>query len=201
LRYIDRPGEVASAVDPLDEDPDSPWNVLRRDDEMRAEIFQDVERCMPDEPYFRQRAIQLLLLDILFIWCKLNPDVGYRQGMHEIVAPVLWVLEQDSFKRISEKDEQQDREQLMLAVLDNSFLEHDVFTIFSLIMQSAKSFYELGEQAKNTNTVAGAGISQNVVSPIVMRSKRIHEVYLVRVDPELADHLTAIEVLPQIFLM
>ena len=36
------------------------------------------------------------LRDILFIFCKLNPDVSYRQGMHELLAPVLWVIERDA---------------------------------------------------------------------------------------------------------
>lgn len=34
--------------------------------------------------------------DVLFVFCKLNPDVGYRQGMHEILAPVLWVVETEA---------------------------------------------------------------------------------------------------------
>ena len=37
-----------------------------------------------------------MLLDILFVFCKLNPDISYRQGMHELLAPVLWVVERDA---------------------------------------------------------------------------------------------------------
>jgi len=32
------------------------------------------------------------MLDILFIYCKEKPDLGYRQGMHEILAPIIFVL-------------------------------------------------------------------------------------------------------------
>ncbi|RAL58521.1 hypothetical protein DID88_004025 [Monilinia fructigena] len=96
LRFIEHPHELGSSLDPLDDDKHSPWNTLRKDEEIRAEIFQDIERCMPDEPYFRQTDTQRFMLDVLFIFCKINQDVGYRQGMHEILAPILWVVEQDS---------------------------------------------------------------------------------------------------------
>ncbi len=32
------------------------------------------------------------MLDILFIYCKEKSELGYRQGMHEILAPIVFVL-------------------------------------------------------------------------------------------------------------
>ena len=32
------------------------------------------------------------MLNILFCYAKENLDVGYRQGMHELLAPILFVL-------------------------------------------------------------------------------------------------------------
>ena len=170
---------------------------------MRAEIFQDVERCMPEEPYFRQPETQRILLDILFVFCKINLDVGYRQGMHELLAPILWVIEQDAIDDECDDDGQPpEKDSLMKQILDRAYIEHDAFTLLSLIMRSAKSFYELGEPGRRSSTPStGSGTPQLGASPIVERSKRIHEVYLAKVDAELAKHLTDIEVLPQIFLM
>lgn len=166
---------------------------------MRIEIMQDVERCMPEEQYFRDASTQRIMLDILFIYCKLNPDVGYRQGMHEVLAPILWVLSEDG---IALDGECHVDDVVMFETLDASYIEHDAFTLFALLMQPAKSFYELGEpDAKPDITSTALGQTQMSISPIVDRSKRIHEEYLARLDPELALHLTAIEVLPQIFLM
>ena len=142
-----------------------------------------------------------MLLDILFIFCKMNQDVGYRQGMHELLAPILWVVENDALSIVDMQTEHLRVDEQILDSLSATFLEHDAFTIFSLLMQSAKSFYELGEQDRRTSTTSGLGNSHGGASPIVDRSKRIHEIYLTSLDPELADHLTAIEVLPQIFLM
>jgi TBC1 domain family member 5 len=156
---------------------------------------------MPEEPYFRQAKTQRMLLDILFIFCKMNQDVGYRQGMHELLAPILWVVENDALNIVDMQIEHLGVDEQILDMLSANFLEHDAFTIFSLLMQSAKSFYELGDLDKRTSTISGLENNQSGTSPIVDRSKRIHEIYLASLDPELADHLTAIEVLPQIFLM
>lgn len=152
---------------------------------------------MPEEPYFREPETQRMLLDILFVFCKINQDVGYRQGMHEVLAPLLWVVDQDSvdIAQVSESDK------LIGATLDKTYVEHDAFTLLSLIMRSAKSFYELGEPEKRAGNLAIPSSAPQHGSPIIERSRRIHEEYLAQVDPELAAHLTKIEVLPQIFLM
>jgi len=158
---------------------------------------------MPEEPYFRHPDTQRLMLDILFIFCKINQDVGYRQGMHEILAPILWVIEQDAIDYGHDGDRSSSQtDEILRQTLDPNYIEHDAFTILSLVMRTAKSFYELGEPDKrlsmNSNDL---GAPQPGGSPIVERSKRIHEVYLARLDPALAQHITNIEVLPQIFLM
>ncbi|KAK6585623.1 hypothetical protein PZA11_002350 [Diplocarpon coronariae] len=202
LRYIENPDELGSALDPLDDDRNSPWNTLRLDEEIRAEILQDVERCMPEEPYFRRPETQTTMLDILFIFCKINQDVGYRQGMHELLAPILWVVEEDAIEYGRDGDQWpiSDSDLPLKQTLDPAYIEHDAFTLLSLVMRSAKSFYELGEPDRRSGT-ADASAAQQALSPIVERSKRIHEVYLARLDPELAKHLTDVEILPQIFLI
>lgn len=171
---------------------------MRGDEELRTEIFQDVERCMPENLYFREPTTQAFLLDILFVFCKLNADVGYRQGMHEVLAPILWVVSRDAIE--AQKDEAESKpadegDALIESMLDPSYIEHDTFTMFCIVMQTAKSFYESTGNARQSSTPASSN------SPIVERSKRIHEIYLKDTDPELTAHLTAIEVLPQIFVM
>lgn len=157
---------------------------------------------MPDESYFRKPETQRILLDILFIFCKINQDVGYRQGMHEVLAPILWVVEEDALSTTEHDQSNSTDDSTMKQMLDSAYIEHDAFTLLSLVMRSAKSFYELGEPDRRASTPSvGSGTPQSGESPIVERSKRIHEVYLARLDPGLAEHLTNIEVLPQIFLM
>lgn len=158
---------------------------------------------MPDEPYFRQPRTQRMMLDVLFVFCKINQDVGYRQGMHELLAPILWVVDQDAIAEdSSDQSSGSEADSLLKETLDAAYIEHDAFTLLSLVMRTAKSFYELGEpDVSSTTRLVGLGTPQLGSSPIVERSERIHEVYLARVDPDLAKHLTDIEILPQIFLM
>ncbi|KAK4697329.1 TBC1 domain family member 5, partial [Lecanoromycetidae sp. Uapishka_2] len=194
LKNLENPDDL-SAEDPLTDTETSPWNTLRQDEELRAEIFQDVERCMPENLYFREPPTQNMLLDILFIYCKLNKDIGYRQGMHEVLAPIVWVVSRDAIDPRTLGDQRAVLDDAMVLNLDQNYVEHDAFTLFGAIMQTVKSFYETG----SVNEPTTSGLLNN--SPIVERSKRIHEKYLHHADPELAEHMTAIEILPQIFLI
>ena len=152
---------------------------------------------MPENLYFREPTTQSRLLDILFIFCKLNADIGYRQGMHEVLAPILWVISRDAIDPASlyEQESTDGHAELLREALDNNFVEHDAFTLFCVIMQTVKAFYEMSSNSPQ----ASAGSQSS--SPIVERSQRIHEVYLRKADPELTQHLTDIEILPQIFVM
>ena len=187
LRFIDNPDDIHSAADPLADDESSPWSTLRNDELNREEIFQDVTRCMQDNFFFREPESQKKLLDILFIYSKLNPDTGYRQGMHELLAPLLWVVNQDSLDQatIAAIDKKQEGGEFMGDVLDRRFVEHDSFNLFCAVMQTAKSFYEVGDNKDS--------------SPIVKMSKHIHDDLLATFDPELALHLQVVGVLPQIY--
>ncbi|KAJ9269473.1 hypothetical protein DTO212C5_4536 [Paecilomyces variotii] len=194
LKYIEHPDDLPSTADPLAEDEESPWQSLRRDEAIRAEIYQDVERCLQDNHFFREPSTKARMLDVLFIYTKLNPDLGYRQGMHELLAPVLWVVERDSIekKSLQSMGDDQSYDDLMLQVLDETFIEHDAFTLFCTIMQVARVYYEPGEQR--------SGVGQMDVAPIVNRCQYIHQGLLTVADEGLAEHLYAIEILPQIFL-
>lgn len=172
----------------------SPWAALRDDETLRAEILQDVDRCMPENTYFREASTQAMMMDVLFIFCKLNPDIAYRQGMHELLAPILWVVERDSIEQSPSTEDF-----VLCQVCDSRFVEHDTFTLFGLVMQNAKSFYEQAAHRgpSRLNTLAGNGLE----NPIITRIQRIYNEYLPHVDPELAAHLKDIDIIPQVFLM
>ncbi|THZ05768.1 RabGAP/TBC [Aureobasidium pullulans] len=202
LRGLEHPEEVlGSNLDPLSEDSESPWAVLRQDEALRAEIMQDVDRCMPDNIYFRQPQTQVMLLDVLFVFCKLNPDVGYRQGMHELLAPILWVVEKDA---VSGKatDDSGSEDKMLCHVFDSDFVEHDTFTLFGIVMQGAKSFYEQAAHKAPSKLTAGpTKPAATLENPILTRIHRIFDEYLPHVDPTLAQHLQEIDLIPQVFLM
>ncbi|KAJ5750439.1 hypothetical protein N7533_007467 [Penicillium manginii] len=161
LKYIEHPDDLESSADPLADDEESPWQTLRQDEKLRAEILQDVDRCLQENYFFQEPATKSKLTDVLFIYSKLNPDVGYRQGMHELLAPILWVIDRDAITPPLESP-------------------------------TARTYYEHGETRSSDG--------QMDVIPIVSRCEYLHKEALGTIDHELADHLQAIEVLPQIFL-
>jgi len=192
LKYIRHPEQLAAlSFDPLADDPDSPWETARSDELVRAEILQDVRR-LPEDPFYHEEAVQTMILDILFLYCKLNPGVGgYRQGMHELLGPIVQVVARDALdKEAAAMDDSVDA--TMVNILDVRYIEHDAYAIFSRLMGRASAFYELGPGAESS--VSGK-------NTIVEKSQYIHEVALMKIDQELANHLRNIEVLPQIFLM
>lgn len=129
------------------------------------------------------------MVDILFIYCKLNPDLGYRQGMHELLAPILWVVDRDS---VDAKPGSGTEGDLLLQLLDPTYIEHDAFALFCRIMQTARIYYEYSQQS-----TAGGQVD---TIPIVDRCQHIHNDLLMAADPELGVHMQALEILPQIFL-
>lgn len=142
---------------------------------------------MPENFYFRQPETQRMLLDILFVFCKLNPDVGYRQGMHELLAPILWVVERDAID-LGPSSKAHGDDAVIRAVYDAEHVEHDSFALFSQVMHSAKNFYEQTTHSGSDN-------------PMVLRSRRIFNELLPQVDTELSQHLNGIDIVPQVFLM
>ena len=172
------------------------WDGLRRDEALRVEIMQDVDRCMPDNTFFREQQTHSMMLDILFIFCKLNPDVSYRQGMHELLAPVLWVVQTDAVQDPSHSTD----DFMVSSIFDSRFIEHDAFTLFSVLMQDAKIFYEqkAHQRRSDIGTLPTSGSLENPITTII---NRMFTDYLPRLDPELAIHLRDLDLVPQVFLV
>ncbi|KAL4780775.1 rab-GTPase-TBC domain-containing protein [Aspergillus varians] len=194
LKYIEHPDDLQSSIDPLADDEQSPWQTLRQDEQLRADISQDVDRCLQENYFFHEPATKAKMIDILFIYSKLNPDLGYRQGMHELLAPILWVIDRDAIEPESlvEFMSTGQDDDLMLQLLNPEYIEHDAFSLFCSVMQSTRVYYE-----HNTHRSANG---QADAIPIVLQCERIHNDLLMATDLELADYLQALDVLPQIFL-
>ncbi|KAL1371932.1 hypothetical protein HN51_002121 [Arachis hypogaea] len=81
---------------PLSQNPDSTWSRFFRNAELERMVDQDLSRLYPEHGgYFQTPGFQGLLRRILLLWCLKHPECGYRQGMHELLAPLLYVLQVD----------------------------------------------------------------------------------------------------------
>ncbi|ORZ00973.1 rab-GTPase-TBC domain-domain-containing protein [Syncephalastrum racemosum] len=199
--FIDEPAKrmkEGAESDLLDNNPlslndNNPWQQHFADSETRKTIRQDVERTFPDVDFFRADQVQEHLTDVLFIYCKLNQDVSYRQGMHELLAPLYWVLANDSVEaEISGTGPLDASNKLLVQVLDPAYIEHDAFILFERLMTYAKPWYEFNENSRGR--VPGS-------NPVVVSCQRIHHQYLRAVDPVLYGHLEKFGIEPQLYGM
>jgi TBC1 domain family protein 5 len=46
--------------------------------------------------FFQDTNILKLLTSVLFIWCKINADVSYKQGINELLASIVFVYFQEA---------------------------------------------------------------------------------------------------------
>lgn len=79
-----------------------------------------------------------MLADVLFVYTKAHTQVSYRQGMHELLAPVLWALDYDSLEEGQGDPEMQE-------FLAREYVPADAWAVFSRIMAGASAWYEWRE--------------------------------------------------------
>ncbi|WWC66907.1 uncharacterized protein I206_100814 [Kwoniella pini CBS 10737] len=170
--------------DPLSLDSSSPWKTWFAYVDLRSTISQDVERTFPDIPYFQLERVRKSLVTSLFLFSILNPDVGYRQGMHELLACCFLAVDRDSLSS-EDRIENDMQTEAMWDTLDRNFVEHDSFQLFQAIMKGAKEFYEWrAEEGPIKSRTPNAP-----PAPIITRCNNIHTSLLRRIDPQLWERL------------
>eukprot|EP01098_Paradermamoeba_levis_P008284 TRINITY_DN3439_c0_g5_i2.p1 TRINITY_DN3439_c0_g5~~TRINITY_DN3439_c0_g5_i2.p1 ORF type:complete len:432 (+),score=191.00 TRINITY_DN3439_c0_g5_i2:168-1298(+) len=80
---------------PLSQQPESAWVKYFENETLEKEISQDINRTYPGNEFFERPTIRSMMTNILFVFAKQNPNVGYKQGMHELLAPIIYILQQD----------------------------------------------------------------------------------------------------------
>ncbi|KAJ4972322.1 hypothetical protein NE237_005421 [Protea cynaroides] len=101
ILLVDPPNDRNIAPDlimenPLSQNPDSMWGRFFRNAELEKIVDQDLSRLYPEHgSYFQTPACQGMLRRILLLWSLKHPEYGYGQGMHELLAPLLYVLHVD----------------------------------------------------------------------------------------------------------
>ncbi|KAG2692020.1 hypothetical protein I3760_08G033700 [Carya illinoinensis] len=82
---------------PLSQNPDSTWGRFFRNAELQKMVDQDLSRLYPEHgSFFQTPGCQGMLRRILLLWCLRHPEYGYKRGMHELLAPLLYVLQVDA---------------------------------------------------------------------------------------------------------
>ena len=169
----------------------------------------------PDYDYFRDADVQTQLTQILYIYSVIHPDIGYRQGMHELLAPIYHAVDFDSFQR---KDLAQigNESESLRELCAREWVQADAWSLFSRLMEGIGSWYEwreptppalpahLSAQYRHGGSDAqtqGQGQVTTFVAPIVLACQKLQTQMLKAVDPLLWSSMQKAGVEPQIYGM
>lgn len=95
-----------------------------------------MERIFPEIDFFKNKNIKKLVTDILTVYCQKNKELSYRQGMHEILAIIIYVVT----KEYKNKN---------LNLFDQHHIEHDSYHIFSELMKILKDWFIVKDDKKS----------------------------------------------------
>lgn len=153
-------------------------------------IQGDLERLYMNgieaEEYFQQPKRARMLLNVLFVWAEENPHTsGYRQGMHEIVAPVLLALEAEvslwnnallSKTKAEEDNSSGVPDATLVSYLSNEkYMESSLYSIFEAIMRDLDHLYKPPMEREAPGVVLFCG--------------QVQDEMLRALDPDLCAHL------------
>ncbi|XP_075561100.1 TBC1 domain family member 5 isoform X3 [Pelecanus crispus] len=190
---------------PLSQDEGSLWNKFFQDKELRAMIEQDVTRTFPEMQYFQQENVRKILTDVLFCYARENEQLLYKQGMHELLAPIVFILHCDhqAFSHASEAAQPSEE---MKVLLNPEYLEHDAYAMFTRLMKTAEHWFSTFEhdsqKEKDVMITPMPFARPQDLGPsiaIVAKVNQIQDRLLKKHDIELYMHLNRLEIAPQIY--
>ncbi|NXN94361.1 TBCD5 protein, partial [Rhinopomastus cyanomelas] len=193
---------------PLSQDEGSLWNKFFQDKELRAMIEQDVTRTFPEMQYFQQESVRKILTDVLFCYARENEQLLYKQGMHELLAPIVFILHCDhqAFSHASEAAHPRQASEEMKVLLNPEYLEHDAYAMFTHLMKTAEHWFSTFEhdsqKEKDVMVTPMPFARPQDLGPsiaIVAKVNQIQDHLLKKHDIELYMHLNRLEIAPQIY--
>ncbi|VVC25426.1 Rab-GTPase-TBC domain [Cinara cedri] len=189
--------EDSGPDDPLSQDDNSIWNQYFQDEGLKKIIEQDVVRTFPENQFFRAGPLQRTMVEILFCYSREHPDLCYRQGMHEILAPLIFVLFCDHQALLQVCGQlSPDVCDLIKDILNPAYLEEDTYLLFSTIMEIIKDDYNFNDYGISQLDHLGAvkTASNPTESQVVRKLYKIRDTILAKCDPELHQHLSNLDI-------
>ncbi|XP_061283877.1 TBC1 domain family member 5 isoform X2 [Bos javanicus] len=209
-KHITNPRKAVGQQDlminnPLSQDEGSLWNKFFQDKELRSMIEQDVKRTFPEMQFFQQESVRKILTDVLFCYARENEQLLYKQGMHELLAPIVFTLHCDHQAFLHASESAQPSEE-MKTLLNPEYLEHDAYAMFSQLMETAEPWFSTfehdGQKGKETLMPPIPFARPQDLGPtiaIVTKVNQIQDQLLKKHDIELYMHLNRLEIAPQIY--
>jgi TBC1 domain family protein 5 len=195
-------------------------------------------RSFPEIGFFRDSEVQSQLTNVLFLYSVTNPDIGYftsyaqlslypspfimnahhhyhpgyRQGMHELLAPLYYAVDYDS---IEDENSALD-DAIIREICSRKWVAADAWSLFDSVMHGVERWYEWRESpptasSRNNASPLATHINLNIpdgrvdmqpyVVPVVQACNHIQSTLLQTVDPLLWKHMQTAGIEPQIYGM
>mmetsp|Transcript_2397 Transcript_2397/g.5470 ORF Transcript_2397/g.5470 Transcript_2397/m.5470 type:complete len:772 (+) Transcript_2397:133-2448(+) len=189
---------------PLSQGNDNPWTQYYENMELCKVIQLDLDRTHPGSAFFQDKKIQKQMLNILFVWSKMNPDYSYRQGMNELLSPILLTLSNDADKAANESPPNSSGEsgEVFRLLMSKKFIEHDSFVVFNKLMSHMRQYFAVVKPTspqRQSRLVSKPFVPQQ--TPIVTKCENLQQKILKSVDKVLHRHLEDEDVQPTLYLL
>jgi hypothetical protein len=110
----------------------SNWQGYFKDKELTDLIDNDLRRTHPLNDFFLDRANQLVMRNVLFVWARLHPTLSYKQGMNELISPLMLTVAEDA-RRARKGCSAEDKQ--LSELLSAEHVEGDVYCMFARVME------------------------------------------------------------------
>lgn len=199
--------------------------------ELVSEINKDLARLYPTgaDEFFEQPRLRTLMLDILFVWAREHADTSYRQGMHELLAPLVFAMHAEQVGVAgggSGSPGGKAAEAVptpVLSVLASTTVasaqEADLYWLFSALLEELECLFCSSAEAQRRDVVLrqrrqlelfGDGLAADAsggegpgadAAPIQRLCHRIQNERVRRVDPALHRRMSALGIQAQVYAM
>jgi len=115
------------------------------------------------------------------VYAKDNPRVEYQQGMHELLAPIYYIVDCEKVI-VSEENP-------ATFLFDDRYVVHDSYVMFSAMMGFMGDWYSQLEEEENSDDL------------IIQKCHNIQNVLIKKFDPYLSGYLLSLEIIPQVYLL
>ena len=192
--------------------------IPEEDRELLSLIKLDVDRTFQDLDLFHDNKVKEILCKILYVFSKDNPEPSYCQGMNEILGTLFYsFLSSFRFNQFSIEEQKENNngnitneEMLYAYLVDNNFIEADLFIIYSELMSRdmtllytynddkyRKKEKEINYDIKN---LKAEDLEKSNESDLIKRIKKIFYIDLPTHDKEYFDFLYG-SIEPNLFLL
>eukprot|EP00993_Chasmostoma_nieuportense_P000103 NODE_1094_length_1662_cov_97.296417_g1027_i0.p1 GENE.NODE_1094_length_1662_cov_97.296417_g1027_i0~~NODE_1094_length_1662_cov_97.296417_g1027_i0.p1 ORF type:complete len:545 (+),score=101.59 NODE_1094_length_1662_cov_97.296417_g1027_i0:17-1651(+) len=137
-------------------------------------------------PFLQHPTVRALMENVLYTWANAHP-LSYCQGMHELLAPIVLTIAIDIRQHAATDVDTSALHDTLTYLLDALHLEDDAYAMFDALLNHGVD--KLYLHSSETDPF------------VVHQALYVQTVLLRQVAPRVADHLEAMDVRPEIYLI